>query len=277
MAIDRDELDDLRRARALLENPGLAAKFSSYLGSPLERGMKLLPAKMQKAIHASTETALKKALEYAVKSLSKRGAGASSDKLHKLAAAASGAAGGAFGLPALAIELPLSTTIMLRSIADIAVAEGEDLGDIDTQLSCLTVFALGSDTASSDDAAESGYFAARTALAEAVQEAMKHLAKKGLGKTGGPALVRLIALIGSRFGVSVSEKAAAQMVPVLGAAGGALINTLFIGHYQDMARGHFIVRRLERRHGETAVREAYEALATGSSRAPASARPPARG
>jgi len=144
MAIDRDELDDLRRARALLENPGLAAKFSAYLGSPLERGMKLLPAKMQKAIHASTEAALKKALEYAVKSLSKRGAGASSDKLHKLAAAASGAAGGAFGLPALAIELPLSTTIMLRSIADIAVAEGEDLGDIDTQLSCLTVFALGS-------------------------------------------------------------------------------------------------------------------------------------
>ena len=181
--------------------------------------------------------------------------------MHKFAAAASGAAGGAFGLPALAIELPLSTTIMLRSIADIAAAEGEDLADLDTQLACLTVFALGSDTSSADDAAESGYFAARTALAEAVQEAVKHLAKKGMGKTGAPALLRLVTLIASRFGVSVSEKAAAQMVPVLGAAGGAIINTLFIGHYQDMARGHFVVRRLEKHYGEPAIREAYEKLA----------------
>ena len=276
MTLPPQDLADLRRAHALLENPGLAAKFSAYLGSPIERGMKLLPAKMQKAIHSSTETALRKALAYAVKSLSRRSAGASSDRLHKLAAAASGAAGGAFGLPALAIELPLSTTIMLRSIADIAAAEGEDLKQLDAQLGCLTVFALGSDRKADDDAAESGYFAARTALAEAMQEAIKHLAKKGMGKSGGPALLRLITLIASRFGVSVSEKAAAQMVPVIGAAGGALINTLFIGHYQDMARGHFIVRRLERAHGEATVREAYERLA-GSSPVPASGRPRAAG
>ncbi len=260
MTIPAHDLAELKRARQILENPGLAAKFTAYLGSPVERGLKLLPAKMQKAIHVATESALRKALAYAVKSLARRGAGASSDRMHKLAAAASGAAGGAFGLPALAIELPVSTTIMLRSIADIAAAEGEDLTQVDAQLACLTVFALGSDATTADDAAESGYFAARTALAEAVQEAMKHLAKKGMGKTGGPALLRLVTLIASRFGVSVSEKAAAQMVPVLGAAGGALINTLFIGHYQDMARGHFIVRRLEKRHGELAVRQAYETL-----------------
>jgi hypothetical protein len=72
--------------------------------------------------------------------------------------------------------------------------------------------------------------------------------------------VRLITLIASRFGVVVSQKAAAQLVPVIGAAGGALINTIFIGHYQDMARGHFIVRRLERAHGAEPVRLAYEKL-----------------
>jgi len=71
--------------------------------------------------------------------------------------------------------------------------------------------------------------------------------------------VRLIALIGARFGIVVSEKAAAQAVPILGAAGGALVNTVFIGHYQDMAQGHFMVRRLERRHGSEVVREAYDA------------------
>ena len=40
---------------------------------------------------------------------------------------ASGAAGGAFGLATLPLELPVSTVIMLRSIADIAISEGEDL------------------------------------------------------------------------------------------------------------------------------------------------------
>jgi hypothetical protein len=176
------------------------------------------------------------------------------------AAAASGAAGGAFGIIALAWELPISTTLMLRSIADIATAEGENPRELETKLACLTVFALGSTRSESDNATESGYFAARAALASAVSEAAKHLAKKGLSKTGGPALVRLIALIGARFGVVVSEKAAAQAIPILGAAGGALINTVFIGHYQDMARGHFIVRRLEKTHGHEVIRRAYDRI-----------------
>ena len=255
------DLADLERARALLENPGLAAKFSAVIGSPLEKGMKMLPARMQKAIHAATETALMKALDLAVKSLGERPARASRDRWHQVAVAASGAAGGAFGIAAIGIELPVSTTLILRSIADIAAVEGEDPRSIDTRLACLTVFALGSGRDTRDDAAESGYFAARSAMATAVTEAAKHLAQKGMSKSGAPALLRLITLIASRFGVVVSEKAAAQMVPLLGAAGGALINTLFIGHYQDMARGHFIVRRLERIHGEEPVRRAYEALA----------------
>jgi hypothetical protein len=177
---------------------------------------------------------------------------------HRFAVATSGAVGGAFGLIALGVELPISTTIILRSIADIAASEGEDPRHIDTKLACLVVFALGSPTDARDNAAESGYFAARSALATAVTEASKHLAQKGLAKGGGPALVRLVSLIAARFGVVVSEKTAAQLVPVIGAAGGALINTLFIAHYQDMARGHFIVRRLEKIHGAEPVRLAYE-------------------
>jgi len=251
------DLADLERARALLENPGLAAKFSAVIGSPLEKGMKMLPARMQKAIHAATETALMKALDLAVKSLGERPARASRDRWHQVAVAASGAAGGAFGIAAIGIELPVSTTLILRSIADIAAAAGEDPRELETKLACLLVFALGSNKDASDDAAESGYFAARSALATAVTEASRHLAQKGLSKGTAPALVRLISLIASRFGIVVSQKAAAQMVPVIGAAGGALINTIFISHYQDMARGHFTVRRLERKYGPQAVREAY--------------------
>jgi hypothetical protein len=234
--LSKSELADLKRAKVLLENPGIAAKLSSMVGSPVEKGMKMLPARWQKSVHTATEAALMKALDVAVSSLGKKRPSTSSDRLHKIAAAASGAAGGALGLVALAWELPVSTTVMLRSIADIAAAEGEDPRHLDTKLACLMVFALGSTKDARDNAAESGYFAARSAL------------------------VRLIGLIASRFGIVVSEKAAAQAIPILGAAGGALINTIFIGHYQDMARGHFIVRRLEKVHGAEPVEEAYRGL-----------------
>jgi hypothetical protein len=80
---------------------------------------------------------------------------------------ASGAAGGTFGLAALPVELPVSTVIMLRSIADIARSEGDDLSDPEAALSCVEVFALGG-RAGSADASESGYFAVRGVLAKPV-------------------------------------------------------------------------------------------------------------
>ena len=75
--------------------------------------------------------------------------------------------------------------------------------------------------------------------------------------TGVPAMVRFVSQVAVRFGVPVSEKVIAQSLPVVGAAGGAILNTLFIDHFQDMARGHFIVRRLERTYGRETVRVAY--------------------
>jgi len=258
-SLSKTELAELKRAKALLENPSLAARLSATLGSPLERGMSMLPARFQSTVQKASEAAMMKALDVAVKSIcveNRRKAGVSQDRVHKLAAATSGAVGGAFGLLALSVELPISTTIMLRSVADIAKSEGENIQHIETRLACLTVFAMGGRTAS-DDAAESGYFAARLAMSGAVSEATKFLAEKGMSKAGAPALVRLTSLIASRFGIVVSEKAAAQAIPILGAASGALINTLFIEHFQNMARGHFIVRRLEKIHGEEPVRIAY--------------------
>ena len=71
-------------------------------------------------------------------------------------------------------------------------------------------------------------------------------------------IARLIALIASRFGVVVSEKVAAEAIPVVGALGGALINLAFIDHFQTVAKGHFVVRRLERVYGAEVVRSAYE-------------------
>jgi hypothetical protein len=129
----------------------------------------------------------------------------------------------------------------------------------EVKLACIEVFALGGRT-SKDDASESGYFAVRAALATAVSEAAEFIAERGLAKEGAPAIARLISLLTERFGVTVSEKAAAQAVPALGAVGGALINLVFIDHFQDMARGHFTVRRLERKYDPFTVQTAYIAL-----------------
>ena len=259
MALSPSEISELRRAKALLEHPGLAAKVSNYVGAPIEKLLKKLPEPMTATVNDVTRKSIEKALDIALLTMDRDGRQSPSNWWHKLAVAATGAGGGAFGLPALAVELPISTTIMLRSIADIARSEGEDLCNPDARLQCVQVLALGG-TSRSDDGTESGYFAARAALATSISEAAAHLAKKGLSQHGAPALVRLISQIASRFSIVVSEKAAAQAVPVVGAFGGAAINTLFIDHFQDMGRGHFIVRRLERLHGQEEVRRLYEGL-----------------
>ena len=111
--------------------------------------------------------------------------------------------------------------------------------------------------ASSDDAAEVGYFVAREAMARAVSEAATYLAKHGLQKEAAPAVVRLILQIAERYSISVTEKAAAQLVPIIGGIGGALINTIFIDHFQSIARGHFIVRRLERKYSPQLIQQKY--------------------
>jgi hypothetical protein len=251
-----EEIIDLDTARALLENPGLAIRLSHLVGTPLEKGLELLPVAWSDQVGEITRAALLKASSAALATLQDRPGAASSNRLHKLGAVVSGGVGGALGMAGIAVELPLSTTIMLRSIADVARSEGESLSDPATRVACLEVFALGG-RSDLDDAAESGYFAARAALARSVSEASGHLLKNSISDRTAPALVRLIARIAERFGVQVTQKAAAQAIPAIGAAGGAAINALFMDHFQNAARGHFIIRRLERIHGEQAVRTLY--------------------
>ena len=259
MTLAPTDLDDLKSAKRLLENPGLAAKLTHLLGLPLEKGFKMLPAGWHLKINGMAQAALSKAAFAAVLTMNNTPGKPPTNALHKMAVAATGGLGGLFGLPALAVELPISTTIMLRSIASIARSEKEDIREPGSQAACVAVFALGGPTAK-DDAAESGYFAVRAALAQNVSHASEYLARQGVIDEAAPALVRLIVQVAERFSIQVSEKAAAQAIPAIGAAGGALINTLFINHFQDVARGHFIVRRLERRYGVELVKATYEML-----------------
>jgi len=257
--VNRVDAEALARARDVLENPGLAIRLTDLVGRPVEMAVAALPAAAARQIHRATGAALDRALSVALRTMD-ADPDPPANWLHRLAVGATGAGGGAFGLAGLAVELPISTTLMLRAIADHARAQGEDLSLPGSRLECLAVFAYGSPRAS-DDAAEAGYFAVRAAMARSIAEAAEFLGTKGVARTAAdrsaPALARLLSSVARRFGLAVSEKAAAQLVPLIGAAGGAAVNLAFMNHYQRTAWGHFTVRRLERLHGEAAVRTAW--------------------
>jgi hypothetical protein len=263
--LSEQDLNALRRAKHQLESPALAMKLASVVGAPLEKLLSRIPAFANAKVTDATELALRKCLSIALRTLGRRDATSliapdkPSNLLHKFAVATTGAAGGAFGLFALPVELPVTTTLMFRSICDIARSEGEDLSSIDTQLQCLTVLGMGS-TSSEDDDAELGYFFMRGALAQAVSKASSEIATKGFTSHGSAALLRLLNAIAARFSVQVSEQIAAKSIPAIGAVLGAMVNTVFIDHFQQVAHGHFTVRRLERQYGQQTIEAVYQTL-----------------
>ncbi|MGA7979907.1 MAG: EcsC family protein [Chromatiaceae bacterium] len=264
VAMAKEDLATLRWATEHLEHPSLAARLTSVVGTPIEIAFKLLPRALYKRLHSAADAAIAKAFGVATSSLHHAQERDPHSGVYRVLAAGTGAVGGLFGLYGLALDLPVTTTLMLRSIAEIARSQGEDIRSAETRLACLEVFALGGH-AESDDAAETGYYGIRLALALPITQAARHIAEQGLSAKGGaPMIVDVIRLVSSRFGIAVSEKAAAVAVPIVGAATGAAINLVFMDHFQEMARGHFVVRRLERKYGQQLVQGNYEAILQGS-------------
>lgn len=264
----------LEQAVRLLESPSFTIRIANMVGMPVEWAFDRLPASaaatLQKAIHA----ALEKATSAALRTLDDSTPAEARPRTHTVLVAATGALGGFFGLKGTLVELPVTTTIIMRSIADLARSEGFAIRHPAVQADCLQVFALGGRSAD-DDAADSAYYASRIGLAEVTKEASRLLAEaamqhgahhaartaaQGLQFTPSQAaawLAQILEAVAQRFGIRVTEKFALQAAPVLGALSGATLNAMFISHYQDMARGHFTIRRLEAKYGQTAVREAY--------------------
>lgn len=255
-----EEIKELRRAKWVLENPAFAIRLATVVGLPIEKGSAMLPDGWNRTVHHSVHLALNKTLRIAIRSLRHDDPLPSADLLHRRIVGVSGAVGGVFGLASLPVELPLSTAVMLRSIAAIARSEGHSLKDSATRLSCLEVFALGGRRAPEADA-ENQYWIIRAGLARAISEAAACLVDRGIVKETAPVALRLIASIASRFGAIVSEHIAAKAVPVVGAATGAAINLIFINHFQRMARGHFVVKRLEKKHGADKIESVYRSIA----------------
>lgn len=266
-----DDRDALERAVAELERHSFAARLTALLRR--ETGMIRwpIPSQISEMASRAAGPALETSLRLALRSLARqplrdrRG-------FHKGIAALAGGAGGAFGLTSFFVELPFTTTIMLRAIADIARNEGEDLADPSTIVACLAVFGLGggrgpvgSAVDLEDEAVlDAGYFAIRALLATTVGDAARFYLGRSSATEATSLLARYIASISARFGVAVSQKLAAQAIPVIGAAAGAAINYAFVDHFQTIAHGHFTVLRLERRYGAALVRAEYEQILRGA-------------
>lgn len=247
----------LARSAQKLESSNLATSISNIIGMPIEKAMSALPGHWSNIVSRITRKAIEKALDAALYSLSSSQS-KPKNRIHKLMVSASGAIGGSFGIAALAVELPVSATIMLRSIAEIARNHGEDLNELDSKMACLTVFALsGGGSMNKSEAADTSYYAVRSFLTKALGDTTNHIAVHGFSKEGAPILVKFINAVSVRFSVPVSGKLAAQALPVVGAMSGASVNWMFIQHYQNMAKAHFSIRVLERKYGESTVQRFY--------------------
>ena len=225
------ELRELKKAKRVLEQDrGLSIElieFVDFIGKPLAN-----LADKRPTIKRATRKALKIAVNLAVKTMDGGINPSPSNLLHRAAVTITGGAGGAIGLPGVLLELPATTVLMFRSIADIARGYGEDITKERVKMECLTVFALGGKD-------EGGYFELRRELAGSVAGAAKYLSSRTSDNLTGPALVQLIEHVVARFSVQISQKAAAQVIPIAGAAIGMAVNNMFIDHFQKMARVHF--------------------------------------
>ncbi len=139
--LTREETEDLKRAIACLEGTSFAKRLTDAIGRPIGALSRNVPLPARRLVAHASKTALRGALKLALRTIDLKRAPKAGHRAHRLAAAASGALGGAFGLAALPVELPLSTTILLRSIAEIAREEGEDLSAPQAGLACVEVFA----------------------------------------------------------------------------------------------------------------------------------------
>jgi hypothetical protein len=274
------ELQFIREAARYLETPNLVHRLGQLIGKPIDKSLELLPAPAKQALNRASQRAIETALRASLATLpSDRpappfeeaiAATTSSRVWHGTGSAVTGALGGLFGIASFVIELPVTTTLMLRSISHTARLFGEDLGTRESQLECLYVFTLGGPTPG-DDEAESAYYAGRLVFAEMVSRALKFLAGKSILEVtravetkSAPVLIDLILKVAGRFEITVGEKALGQLVPGIGAGVGALINVAFMEHFNETAKYHFGLRRLEREYGFDRVRQLYQLAKQGT-------------
>lgn len=207
-----------RHARA--GNVGI--QILNIVGGKAESLLDRLPESIRSRLGETTDRALRLAMDAAHRS---RGVVQDSPGwMSRALTTAMGAAGGFGGLPTALAELPVTTTVLLRAIQDVAAEHGFDPGENGVQYDCIQVLAAAGPL-DHDDGSDLAFLSTRMAVT-------------------GAALQALIARVAPRLATVLGQKLAAQTVPVLGAAAGAATNYAYTSYYQQMAHVHFGLRRL---------------------------------
>lgn len=213
-------LDALVRRHAKAGNAGI--QLLNLIGGQAENLLDRLPADMRARLGDGAEQALTLAMGAAQRS---RGVvGEQPGWLSRAVTTAMGAAGGFGGLPSAMAELPVTTTILLRAIQDVAFEHGFDPSEESVQFDCIQIFAAAGPM-DQDDGADLAFLGTRVTVT-------------------GAAVQSLIAKVAPRLATVLGQKLATQAVPVLGAAAGAATNYAYTSYYQQMAHVHFGLRRL---------------------------------
>jgi hypothetical protein len=274
--LTREEQEFIEAAVEYLEFPRLLHRLIHIVGKPFEKAMKALPPAAQEIIEKASRKAIESALQGALVTMSLKGKPKTfhqalytskiSASWHGAGTALTGAFSGFFGLPALLVELPVTTAIMLRSISQIAADFGEDLNQQETHLQCLYVFSLGGPSPE-DDILDTAYYGSRFAFAKLMDKAIAFAAARravdlarAVETKSAPPLIEFILKVSGRFELVVGRKVMGQLLPGIGAGAGALLNAAFTDHFNEVAKFHFGLRRLEREHGREKVQRLYSQL-----------------
>ncbi len=225
-------------ARRYLRAGGVGMELLVVVGGKAEGLIERLPAAVRGRMDRITLAALNHAFDAASRSrglVRERG-----DMFNRLLSTTSGAVGGLAGISGAVLELPVTVTLLLRAIMDIAAEHGFDPVSDEARREALHVFASAGPL-SDDDGTDMGLLAARMTLT-------------------GQTVQALITRVAPRLSASLAQKLAAQAVPILGALAGASINYSFTRYYQELARVHFGLLRLSQETGipREALTEALE-------------------
>ncbi len=244
-----EEYDTLvSAADEYLAAQGALITLMSTLGSTIEQGLDRLPEGFKRVVTDKVREALEHAQQAALTGMDKEEAGReASSRWYGALAAVSGGVSGFFGLPAVLVELPVTTVTILRSIADVARSKGANLGDVGVQATCLEAFAYGGPL-NDDDDTDLAFFATR-------------IGAVGLAtRMGTMELADVITRVAVRYTSAVVPKVALQAVPITGAVLGAGLNWSYMQFYQAMASVLFTLRPIELKHDRDQVRSCFASI-----------------
>lgn len=244
--LNDEEYDVLvRAADEYLSAHGSLITLMSTLGSTIDQGLERLPGGFKQLITDK----VREALDYAQKAaLTEPDAGRQPlSQWHGALLGATGGLGGFSGLPAVLVELPITTVTILRSIADVARSKGENLDDVEVQATCLEAFAYGSPLKDDYDA-DLEFFATRVgAVGLANRKSTVELAD-------------VISRVAVRYSIAVKSKVALQAFSITGAGMGTGLNWSYMQFYQAMASVLFTLRPIELKYDRNQVRSCFAAI-----------------